>query len=88
MQLIGGPRYDRSWVMKLAHAKRRAAKGTKPFRLCLKQAWEAAKAIADIAAMRRPRERTELFPVPFALAFPFLASEQQRRGDALKMGVS
>ena len=83
MRGFGAPRYDRRWIMSLAHEKHRAAKGAKPFGLCLKQAWESAKAIAEIAERRAPTTRKELFPVPFVLAFPALAGG---RGGAARPG--
>ena len=82
MRFLEATRYDRSWIMKLAHERYRLAQGVKPFGLCLKQAWETAKAIVDIAQMHRsPREPNELFPVRFALAFPLLAGAQAPKAD-------
>ena len=49
---LAAPRYNRAWVMGLAHEKRRTSNGQKPFAQCLKEAWATAKEIAEGDAMR------------------------------------
>lgn len=53
--------YDRGWVMRFAHEKRRSSQGRRPFAECLREAWATAREIAEGEAMRADRARRALF---------------------------